>query len=352
MYLDSSKESLVLAIEIFNRPMDTSRKEGTLLLLNHSLEMLLKAILFEKTGKIKAKRDKFNYGFEKCINICLANDIIELDDALLLKNVNAFRDEAAHDILGISEGVLYVHVLSALSIYEKLLRRLSKENLSSFLPNRVLPVTANPPRDITILIKEEMTEIASLLAKGKRQQDQAENKLKTLLIMENNIRELYDERSLSSSKSVIRKVKKKVPLEVILKYSSNLVLAQGGTSGTPVSLHITKNEGIPVRIDKDAPHALVLKYVSTEERYPFLTKELAKKLKISVNKLVWFVKLFDIEQDESFRTQIRMSGELKLKRYSSRAYELFRNAIEREGVDILVEKYRNGEKLNPAVYLV
>lgn len=64
-FLERAKDSLVLGIEMFNRPADTGRVEAVLLLLNHSFEMLLKAIVLEKTGRIRGKREKYNYGFEK-----------------------------------------------------------------------------------------------------------------------------------------------------------------------------------------------------------------------------------------------------------------------------------------------
>jgi len=37
--------SLVLAIELFNRPHDLGRSEAVLILLHHAFEMLLKAIM-------------------------------------------------------------------------------------------------------------------------------------------------------------------------------------------------------------------------------------------------------------------------------------------------------------------
>ena len=47
--------SLVLAIEIFNRPHDQGRSEAVLIFLHHAFEMLLKAIIKEKTGTVHAK---------------------------------------------------------------------------------------------------------------------------------------------------------------------------------------------------------------------------------------------------------------------------------------------------------
>lgn len=47
--------SLVLAIELFNRPHENGRPEGTLILLHHAFEMLLKAIIKDKKGQSMPK---------------------------------------------------------------------------------------------------------------------------------------------------------------------------------------------------------------------------------------------------------------------------------------------------------
>jgi hypothetical protein len=68
--LDRAKESLVLGVELFNRPTDAARSPGVLLTFDHAFEMLLKAVIFEKTGRIHSPREKKNYRFEKCLNVC------------------------------------------------------------------------------------------------------------------------------------------------------------------------------------------------------------------------------------------------------------------------------------------
>lgn len=43
-------DSLVLSIELFNRPNDTARVHGVLIMMDHSFEMLLKASILQKGG--------------------------------------------------------------------------------------------------------------------------------------------------------------------------------------------------------------------------------------------------------------------------------------------------------------
>lgn len=105
LLLDRSQNSLVLSIELFNRPFDCGRVEGVLLCLDHAFEMVLKALVLEKTGRIRNPRETFNYGFDKCLNICQSQlSMIDEDQALILRNLNGFRDAATHDIVERSGG--------------------------------------------------------------------------------------------------------------------------------------------------------------------------------------------------------------------------------------------------------
>ena len=79
-FLGKSINSLLLSIELFNRPYDSGRIEAVFIMLDHAFEMLIKAIIYEETGKIRERRDKYNYGFKKCVNI--------LNDTLRIKKIN------------------------------------------------------------------------------------------------------------------------------------------------------------------------------------------------------------------------------------------------------------------------
>ena len=61
--------SLILSIEHFNRPWDRGRVEGVLILLDHSFEMLLKAAILHRGGRIRESRAKETIGFDKCVRV-------------------------------------------------------------------------------------------------------------------------------------------------------------------------------------------------------------------------------------------------------------------------------------------
>ena len=45
--------SLVLSIELFNRPSEMGRAHGVLIFLDHAFEMLFKAIILHRGGRIR-----------------------------------------------------------------------------------------------------------------------------------------------------------------------------------------------------------------------------------------------------------------------------------------------------------
>ena len=53
---EKSLDSLVLSIEHFNRPWDRGREEVVLILLDRSFELLLKAVIIHRGGKIREPR--------------------------------------------------------------------------------------------------------------------------------------------------------------------------------------------------------------------------------------------------------------------------------------------------------
>ena len=60
-------DSLVLSIDHFNRPWGHVRTEAVLIFLDHSFEMLLKAAIRQRLGKIRKAREKQTIGFDACV---------------------------------------------------------------------------------------------------------------------------------------------------------------------------------------------------------------------------------------------------------------------------------------------
>ena len=87
--------SLVLGIELFNRPHDQGRAEGVLILLHHAFERLLKAVIKDRTGTVHAKGGKYSYGFGKCLEVAQNEiKIISTDERGTLSILDTHRDTA------------------------------------------------------------------------------------------------------------------------------------------------------------------------------------------------------------------------------------------------------------------
>src|SRR5690606_36343358 len=110
------------------------------------------------------------------------------EQALVLQTINGLRDAAQHHLLDISEGQLYVHMQSGVTLFRDLLRSVFKQELSSHLPSRVLPVSTSPPTDLAALFDSEIAEIKKLLRPGRRRQVEALARLRPLAILDGTIR--------------------------------------------------------------------------------------------------------------------------------------------------------------------
>lgn len=70
--LAKAGDSLLLSIELFNRPVDRGRVSAVLILLDHAFEMLLKAAIVHRGGRIREKRSRETFGFDRCVRVGLS----------------------------------------------------------------------------------------------------------------------------------------------------------------------------------------------------------------------------------------------------------------------------------------
>src|ERR1700735_506965 len=117
---DKAVESLVLSIELFNRPSDAGRTHSVLIFLDHAFEMLFKAIILHKGGRIREPRAKQTIGFDAAVRKGLSDAKLKFlsdNQALTVQMINSLRDAAQHHILDISEPHLYIQAQAGLSLF-------------------------------------------------------------------------------------------------------------------------------------------------------------------------------------------------------------------------------------------
>src|SRR5450759_5234607 len=92
MLLDRSLDSLVLSVEKFNCPWDRGRQEVMLLLLDRSFELLLKAAIVHRGGRIREPGASETYGHDKCVRVCLTDQTARCltnEQALTIQIINS-----------------------------------------------------------------------------------------------------------------------------------------------------------------------------------------------------------------------------------------------------------------------
>jgi hypothetical protein len=92
-------ESLMLSIELFNRPSDSGRTHGVLIFLDHAFEMLFKAIILHRGGRIREPRAKQTIGFDASVRKGLSDAKLKFlvdNQALTVQMINSLRDAAQH----------------------------------------------------------------------------------------------------------------------------------------------------------------------------------------------------------------------------------------------------------------
>ena len=332
LLLAKACDSLVLSIELFNRPHDRGRISSTLIQLDHSFEMLMKAAILQRGGRIRDNRAKETIGFDACVRRSLTDGKIKYlteAQALVLQTINGLRDAAQHHLLDISESQLYVNIQSGVTLFRDLLKSVFGQELSSQLPPRVLPVSTLPPTDLATLFDSEVTEIKKLLHPGRRRRVEALAKLRPLAILDGAIR---GEKGQPSD-NALRQLGKDVLAgkawdDVFLGAAAVNITTEG--VGPSLSLRFSKKEGIPIQlVAEGTPGASVVgvKRVNELDYYNLGAKQLASNVGLTMPKAVAVVDYLKLRQDQECYKEFRI-GKTSHKRYSRKAIEKIRKALE------------------------
>ncbi|MEV6963423.1 DUF3644 domain-containing protein [Streptomyces sp. NPDC051207] len=336
-----SLNSLILSIEHFNRPWDVGRTDAVLMLLDHSFEMLLKAAILHRGGKIRDPGEKNTIGFDACVRRGLSTAAIQFlneEQALALQAINGLRDAAQHHLLDISEGHLYLQAKSGITLHRDILKSVFKEALHELLPDRVLPIATVAPLDPISLFTEEIKEVARLLSPGKRRRAEATARLRALSIVDGAMKG----EKLQPSETALRKLGEQISKGVTdlstLFPGIAAVAFKADGAGTSVNLRIVKREGIPVTFvpEGSADSSVVaVKRVSELDYYNLRFGDLAKKLRITTNQATALIKLLQIKESEDFAKQFFHTW-----CYSSKALDCMRQALQEKPVDQWWAEYR------------
>lgn len=335
--LNKATESLVLSVELFNRPSEQCRQTASLIFLDHSFEMILKAAILHKNGKIRNnKDDKNTIGFDHCLRIAVSNGQMKFlteEQAIVAQAINGLRDAAQHYILQISEQQLYVHMQSGVTLFSDILHNVFNMKLTDFMPQRVLPIATLAPLDIDTLFRYETLEIKKLLLPKSRKGQEAFSRLRPLCILDAVLKgEKNTQPSDKEISAVAEKIKQGKNWFDIFKGVSAITLDKEG-EGPSISLKISKKADVEIQLVKDDPNAAVVavKRVNELDYYNLGLNQLVNNIKstypfVTGPKLLKLINHLKIQENPQLFKEIRINSQC-YKRYSRKAQELLISKI-------------------------
>jgi hypothetical protein len=343
--LGKSVGSLIVSIDSFNCPWETGRVENFLIMLDHAFEMLLKAAIVHRNGRIKERNEKHTLGFDACVRKALSDadaQFLKEEQALTLQTINSLRDAAQHYYLDISEEHLYLHAQSGVTLFRDLLQTVFGRNLADELPARVLPIATKLPTDLITLFSNEVEEIKRLLQPGKRRRAEALSKLRSLAIVENALNgkeALPDDADL---RQLERRIRSDEDMTTVFSGVASIHLVADG-EGPSLSIRIMKKEGIPVHlVPEGTPGASVVAVKRVDELgyYNLSFTDLVRHVGLTNNKTTAIIWCLGLKGNATYHKQI-VIGKSRFDRYAPKAIEAIKTKLEETSADDCWEQWKN-----------
>lgn len=335
---------MILAIELFNRPWADGRTHSVLILLDHSFEMLLKAGILNRGGKIRQRNRKETIGFDACLRKALSDNSIKFlkeDEVLALQALNGLRDAAQHHLLDISENQFYVHVQSGVTLYRQLLSRVFTEEIADKLPKRVFPVSLSIPADIETFFDKEIEEIRKLLSPKKRRRVEAKARLKSLVILDEALKGAKVQPSDSDLDKMLKQIACESDWAKLFEGVASVRIEVDGV-GPTIALRFSKKEGIPVTVvPKGTPGASVVgvKRVNELDYYSLNFSDLKSELGLNsfhLHALIWYSR---IQQCQECYKLFKI-GKQEVTRYSPKALDRMKKCLSQTEIQTVLDEFK------------
>ena len=344
-FLTKAVDSLVLSMEHYNRPSDRGRVHAVLILVDHAFEMLLKAGIIHRGGKIWKRGENQTIGFNECLGKALSEKGVQFlidEQDLQLRTLNSLRDAAQHYLLDLSEQHFYIHVQAGFTLFNDVYRKVFEKELYVHLLTRVLPVSTTPPADISAVFEHNTEEIQRLLEPRRRRRIETRAKLRGLAIVERAIlggdsqprdSELNEYGDYLTSGKEWHEVSPGV---------ATIQFTASGT-GPSLDLRISKREGILTHLVPEATSDATLLAVHKVDALGFYNlgrNQVANHLDLTGPKttaLIWCLAVKD--DNECFR---RVTiGKSSFDRYSQKAVDRLREGVKTLNISEVWTAYRS-----------
>ena len=275
-------------------------------------------------ARIYDRKTKQTVGFDKCVRLAIGEGNVRFltdEQALTLQMINSMRDAEQHYFIVIPEDQQYMLMQAGVTLFRDILKKVFDKDLSEYMPQRVLPISIIPPKNIDVLFDNEIDHIRAMLKPGSRKKSLALAKLRALDIMESAIRGENVPITDSRLRKKLTKIVDGTDWHNIFPGVASLNLDAEGT-GLSRSLRFTKKEGIPMHVvPEGTPGALVVGIQKVKELsyYTMGRNQLAKAVGLSTRKtdaLIWYLKM---KENETHSKPIPI-GKTKYFKYSREAH--------------------------------
>jgi hypothetical protein len=308
-------------------------------MLDRAFELVLKAIIIHKGGEIREKKmDGMTIGFDLCLRKCLSDAKLKClseEEVVALQAMNTLRDAAQHHMIEVSEELLYVYAQSAITLFGRLVHEVLGKPLRDEIPHRILPVCAKPPSDLGALFDVEFADIKRMVTPGNRKRLDAKAKLRSLAVLQASLDGKKSQPTERELDAVVRRINKGEDWRAIFPGVPTLTIQQEGT-GPGLTIRITRNQGEAVQLVKEGdPNAAVVavKRVNELEFYNLGAREMAKKLGVTVPKMLWVMSREKLQADPDHHKTIKI-GASTHKRYNGKCLQRLRELFADKAINV------------------
>ena len=346
-------DGLILSVDIFNRPFDSGRYSAVLIHLDHSIEMLLKAILSLHRKQIFEPKGQITIGFNKCINLCLSSldkPALSEREARTLRHLHAVRSDAQHYFLEEEdEGFLYQIIRSATRAFASIWQRTFNVSIEKHLPERVIPLATRPNMDIDALFLHDVARMRDAFQGGAAKKAWGRRIMRKwgLIYAADKVEEInnpFMDHQLSWFESIVHS---DAGIVEVLPLLGGSTLDEHDVADK-IAIHLTKREGVAVHFvdnaDGDGQPLMAVREYSEFERFPFRASDLVKRISDEFPQFnMYDVQVanarLDLKADSKMYTELQ-NGNQTLRRYSSDAERRIRELYRQEEWDELREWFR------------
>lgn len=343
-------DSVFLAIANINSPHDRGRPEAVLIFLDRAFELLLKAAIAERGGRIRDRGQAHTIGMSAAIRRCVegvagGKPVLSAEEALTIQNINHLRDAAQHYFVALSEQALFIHTQAGVSLIKRIIRDVFGDTLSKHFPERVMPVTTILPKDLHGVVDDTFEEIKAHLKPKARQRLEACAKLRSLAVLEHSMAGKSTEPTETEINKLALRMKAGKPWTALFPEIAKYEIIMEGSDIT-LSLRLTKKEGEPVAlVPAGTPGATVtgVRRVGDFDNYSMLAKDMAKKLAMNQTRFRTLSVHLGLKGDEEFVKEFR-HGSQRLWRFSKKALDRCKLELDTGDMEAIWQAHKPGKK--------